>query len=248
MKHRKLGVNGWLGVFGMFSLVAAHPAFAQQPATAPAANAQPKRVEVKELKKQYWSQEEDVDVVQNRVYSKAKRMEFGLLGGSIFTDPFLSVSHAGVSLGYHFTEYLSAQLMYWKYFSSSSQALKTLEAQTGATTNTNPPKSFMGAEVGWNFIYGKLSLLGKAILYYDFHVLLGGGQTDTESGKNVALHAGVGQQIYLSKLFAIRMDYRLMRYSENIIEKVNPITRGQIAEKRTNYSNVITLGISLFFL
>lgn len=205
-----------------------------------------KRVDVKKLKKQYWSQEDSYDVVQNRLYSKSGRFEFELYGGAIFTDPFLSVNNLGGLLGYHFTEFLGVELVGWKSFSKASRALEIFQSEIGATTNYNEPKWFLGVEASFSLIYGKLSLLGKSILYYDLHLLGGLGATDTESGRNFTILMGLGQQIYISSMFALRMDYRLSYYKETILERVQAASLGEAVAERTNWSNIITVGLSMF--
>jgi hypothetical protein len=59
--------------------------------------------------------------------------------------------------------------------------------------------------------------------------------------------AGIGQKVYVGGRFAVRVDYRLLRYNENIVEKVITPRLGQIVGQRTNYSNSITLGASMLF-
>jgi hypothetical protein len=141
-----------------------------------------KKQKIDQFKQQYWEQEANYDVVQGRLYPKSGKVQFSLFGGSISTDPFLTVSNAGGSLGYHFNEFVSLHLLGWKTFAHGSDALKVLENDTSATANTNIPKSYFGSEVGLSVIYGKLSVLGKAIVHYDLYGLGGAGLTQTESG------------------------------------------------------------------
>ncbi len=207
-----------------------------------------RRVNVEKLKKQYWREEEEYDVVQNRIYSKANKIHLVVMGGIVDSDPFLDVKAAGGILGYNFNEYVSGNILVWKSFSNSSEALKIFEAEQRASANTNPPSLYYGGEAGFSLIYGKLSLLGRAILYYDLHLLAGLGQTKTETGTYFTQNVGIGQQIYLSRRMALRLDYRLMHYTETIVEKINPVRRGQEIGERTNWTNALTLGLSFLFL
>jgi hypothetical protein len=81
------------------------------------------------IKERYWArgEESSLGVVQNRTYTKAGKVEIGLLGGVTLSDPFLSIQHAGGSLGYHFNEYFGLHAFGWKSFTSGSSALDTLE-------------------------------------------------------------------------------------------------------------------------
>jgi outer membrane beta-barrel protein len=212
------------------------------------------RVNVENIKQKYWARgdESELGVVQNRTYSKDKKFEIGLFGGLITTDPFLSVKNTGASLGFHFSEYVEAKAFGYKSFVGPSSALDILRAPLsegglGTNTNTNDPKWYFGAEAAFSPIYGKLSVLGKAIIHYDLHVLGGLGVTGTESGNYVSPHVGIGQQIYLTQRLSLALDYRLMIYSETIREKVRPSAIGQDVGKRTNFTNTITLGLNFLF-
>lgn len=198
------------------------------------------------LKKRYWSRNDEAEqqVVQHRLFTKARRLELGVFGGSVGTDPFLSVKNVGFSLGYHFSEYLGAHLMGWKFFTSPSSASDDFtRSQPGLAADTNFPEFYYGGEMSFSPIYGKLSLLGAAIIYYDLHLMGGVGMTDTESGNYFTAHLGIGQQFYLSRYFALKVGYRLMRNSEWTLYKTGT-SKGQRHIERTNYSNVITVGIS----
>ena len=207
------------------------------------------KVNVDSIKEKYWAQgeQQELNVVQNRQYTKSKKIELGAFGGLIFSDPFLSVKLAGASVGFHLSEYFSIHAFGWKHFVSSSSALQTFEATRNATTNTNKPRAFFGAEAVGSFLYGKLSLIGRKILHYDFHVLGGGGVTNTESGNYATPFLGVGQQVYVADAVSIRLDYRLMAYREDIREKVIPTKIGQTVGTRWNWTNAITLGVTYMF-
>jgi outer membrane beta-barrel protein len=208
----------------------------------------PENVEAESIRDNYWSkgEERDLGVVQNRLYSKDGKLELGAFGGWISTDPFLSVRALGLSLGYHFSEYLALRALALKEFVSGSAALTTLQTTSGATANTNEPRSFVGGELEASVLYGKLSLLGQSILYYDFHFLGGAGVTATESGNYVTPSLGLGQQFYLTQGVALRVDYRAMPFKEKILEK-SPLRPafGQPVEERTNWTHAVTLGVVL---
>lgn len=207
------------------------------------------KVNVDTIKEKYWARgdETELGVVQNRLYSKAHRFEAQLFTGIVASDPFLSIKNYGLALGYHFNEYIGVSAIGWRNMVGPSSALETFRAARGADSNTNEPRSFLGGEVTGSFLYGKLSLVGKAIIYYDMHVSAGAGLTFTESGNNFTPMIGIGQQVYLNKNFSLRIDYRLQRYVETIREKTITATLLQPVGQRVNFGNVITLGITYFF-
>jgi len=201
------------------------------------------KVNVNALKQRYWEKKEtsDMRVVQNRLYAKALRFEFGAFGGTFATDPFLSVTQLGAHLGFHFSEVFSLHFMGWRNYSKTSSAYKALVDQ-GARTVLNMPQRFYGAELMVSPIYGKLSVFGRAIFHYDMHVMAGGGQLGTENGPALAPMFGIGQQFFLGSFTALRLDYRFMFFRDNVTDPntFRPVARNSTAE-------VITLGVSVLF-
>ncbi len=233
---------GFVSAVVIVSTLASHPnAWGQEPSQEPS-----DVVEVEKIKEKYWAKADDTElgVVQNRTYQNARKFEFGIFGGTVNTDPFLNVRSLGVTLGYYFSPYFSTHLICWKNYASGSTALKTFEATSGYTANTNIPHSFCGAQASGDFLYGKLSLLGAMIIYFDLHLRGGVGEIRTESGKSIGPFVGLGQQIHLNKRFSLTLDYRMMVYQEDLKGKVPGATFGAVLGNRTNVTDVITLGVS----
>jgi hypothetical protein len=205
------------------------------------------QINVDAIKEKYWAlgNEAELGVVQNRTYSKSGKFEVSFNLGVLYSDPFLDVKTLGFSLGYHLSEYFSAHLLVFKHLTGPSSALTTFQNTLGATVDTNIPKFYVGAEGMSSLFYGKLSVLGKSIIYYDFYFLSGLGVTNTESGTYVTPSLGLGQRFYLNSTISVRLDYRLFYYNENILEKVVPTLIGQVRGQRGNFSNTVTLGITL---
>lgn len=205
-------------------------------------------VDVQKVKERYWTkgEESELRVVQNRTYSKDRKIGLGFFYAFISSDPFLSIKGAGATIGYHFHEFLGFNIIGWKNFVSPSSALNTLRSQLGVTANNNHPDYFLGGEVSFSPVYGKLSVLGQSIVYYDLHLLAGGGVMKTESGTYPAPLVGIGQQIYLSKNITLSMDYRLLYYKETLVQKADPSKMGTTAGKRDNYSNCVYVGLTFF--
>ncbi len=216
---------------------------------APAADvaaAEGEEVDVSKVSEKYWAQgkESELGVVQNRKYSYDGKLEVGIFGGSLSSDPFLSVNTYGGRIGYHFNQTWSINAIGWKANVSNSDAFNQYNVIAGAPViNTNKPKSFYGLEIDTNLLYGKLSLLGSAIIYVDIFVFGGGGLTDTESGSYFTPFVGIGQKIFLSQLLSLQLDYRIMQYNETIKSKA-AATLGQTVGTRNNTTNVISLGLS----
>jgi outer membrane beta-barrel protein len=236
-------------ILGVTVLIPQKLAMAQNKVKARAPSSDYEQVNVDQIKEKYWARgnETELGVVQNRTFSKKGKVEFSLMTGVIYSDPFLNVNLVGGSVGYHLSEYLAFQVTAYRDLVSPSTALQTFQQTLGATTNTNMPRGYLGGEAMWSIFYGKLSVLGKSIIYYDFHVLGGLGGTDTESGTNITPTVGLGQRFYLSKTISVKLDYRLQYYKENIIEKQVITQLGQSRGTRDNWSNTITIGLGFMF-
>ena len=107
------------------------------------------KVDVDSIKEKYWARgdESEMGVVQNRLYSKAGRWEFGVFGGIIASNPFLSTQSVGFHLGYHFNEYISVHALLMKEYPGPSSALTAFEQNNQGAASTNPANAYEGGEV-----------------------------------------------------------------------------------------------------
>jgi outer membrane beta-barrel protein len=219
-----------------------------------AAPAQPgeqaEEVEVEDIKKKYWAMgnKYEMGVVQDRLYPKRHRFEFNFGAGSLIGDPFLTMHTVGGSIGFHVSEFFSVHLIGWDALVTPSSALTTLQSQTGVTANTNDPKYYVGLEARGSLLYGKLSLVDSMILYFDTYFAAGGGRLASENCNSGVISVGVGEQIHITKIVSLNLEYNLMWYQEKILANSSSgsIVAGQDLGWRSNYSNLITLSVSTF--
>jgi len=207
-----------------------------------------KTIDVQDIRSRYWDRgrQNKLGVVQNRKYTKEGRWSVGMLGGLTFGDPFLDTKQYGLDLGYNFTETFSLSLIGWKYKVSGSSANDKLN-ESNKKANTNEPNYYIGTEAAWSLIYGKVSLIGKKIIYYDLSFLTGLGATKNEKETAPTPHIGIGQRYFLNQNLSFRLDYRLMYYRETIIEKEIESRKGQSLGKRSNFNNTLIFGIDFMF-
>jgi outer membrane beta-barrel protein len=235
--------------------VRVHAADKEQPAatqTLDSVGSEAERLNIENIKQKYWARgdESELGVVQNRMYTKTRKFELGVYAGVVATDPFLSVYSLTGTLSYHFNEYISVGFFGRKDWSTPSSALVFLRNPypngANSNTSTNDPRWYLGSEVMASILYGKLSLIGKAIIHYDFHFIGGLGMTSTYSGNYFTPSVGVGQQFYITRWMTLRADYRLMIYKETIVQR-NPSPSSPLDTPigdRTNFSNSISVGLS----
>jgi outer membrane beta-barrel protein len=220
------------------------PAFAQLDGVPPVNK--PEAVDLKKVSQKYVSTQYEVelDVIQNRQFTKKNRFELTALGVSVSSDPFITTYSAGAILGYHFSEYFGARVLYWHDFSSKNAAWDAANGK-GSYLNTVMPKSYMGAEFKFSPFYGKLSMLQKSILYYDFYALAGGGLRSLEYNQAITPVLGVGQQIFFNKHLSLTVEYRVMMYKQVVKEQLSsdPNFGNEIGTKTPFVGNV-SVGIS----
>ncbi len=218
-----------------------------QSAGAPAAN-NAETVDLKKVSQKYISTQYEVEleVIQNRQFSKKNRFEITALGVSASSDPFLSTYAVGAALGYHFTEYFGARFVYWQDFSSNNSAYNGFkESNAGLDVNTVKPKSYMGTEVKFSPFYGKLSFLKKSIFYYDFYALAGGGIRTLEFNSAFTPMAGLGQQIFFNKYISLFLEYRMMVYKQVVKDKLSTsATYGEEVGSKSPFVGNVSLGLS----
>jgi len=224
-------------------------AFSADNRAAPPSQDEGESVNVDAIRKKYWvvGDQTKLGVVQNRMYTKAERFELGFYGGFLSGDPFWNTYDMGGLLGYHLSEHYSIKANYWKSFNSSSSARDKFLLRTGIDTNSNLVESFYSLELAIAPIYGKLNFFDVSIIYYDIHFPIGLGMMDTQNGRYLAPYLGIGNRIFLSHSFALGLDYRWVIYKEDLIEKVDPATRGKLIESRTVWSSTVHIG-GFFYL
>jgi len=205
-------------------------------------------VDVKDIKNKYWAKGEKtkLGVVQNRKYTKSGKFEIGAFGAFISTDPFINVKAMGLRMGYHINENFGVSLFAWRDFVSKSGAQLAFEQNTGGSANTNDPFAFYGLEGTASFLYGKLSLFGQKIIYYDLFFAGGGGLTVTETGNSPSALIGLGQRFFVSDHFSLRFDYRVIYFREDVPEKTIP-SLAYMRYPRTNFTHAIALGVDFLF-
>lgn len=236
MKHFRVLSVGLLGVMLGLGLASVR-ALAED--SAPPEKGE--KLNVDAIKQKYWAKgsEAQMAVVQNRLYSKENRIELSLFGGTFSNDPFLTTKLVGGELGYHFSEYIGIHAFFWNLLPKKSSAASDFLKFAKIEANTNDPKAFYGTEMTASLLYGKLSLLGQSIIYYDMHLSFGAGMMDTDSGTYLAPVFGLGQEIYLNQWSALRVAYRLTYHSERLTG---------LANKRSVWTDAFQVGVSFFIL
>lgn len=242
--------KGIFAIVLLCSAITASTAYSQTQGkrqAAPPAEPSGEKLNVQGIKEKYWAKgdENELRVVRNRLYTKEGKFTLGAFVGRISQDPFLDINNVGANVLYHISEYFSLGVTGWRSIVRASSALEEFERQQRTTVNNNHPKSYIGAEVTYSPLYGKLSLLGEAIIYFDIFVIGGLGRTDTEAGSYITPTLGIGQQVYLTQNIGLKLDYRTQYYKEDTLQKAPVATYLQKVGERTVFNHVLTLGLTL---
>jgi outer membrane beta-barrel protein len=212
------------------------------------------KVEIDDLSNSYWNEvsEVEVGVVQNRIYTKKKKIEVEALAGIVFNNPFINTYNAEAYLGYHFNELFSLHFNYSHFantYSSSYFELKnqiqTQDSKINIKPEINLIKHITGMEARASLMYGKISFLGKAIQYFDAFASFGIASLVNQTNHEIAYTLGIGQQFHILRSFSFLISYKLITYKENIaIYNGNTFSH---LSRQTNYSHNVTAGFCLFF-
>jgi outer membrane beta-barrel protein len=216
-----------------------------------------KKVDLTDLENRYWTAKDtEFNVVQNRLYTKAKRFSITPTFGAILTDQYSNGYNFGAALNYYFSERQGVELMGWGSTSQPNDTVTTFGARFGVQPDFNVPTGYIGADYNWVPIYAKLSLLEKKILYFDMSLNPGLGVTMMKS--NVfsttvtqpspvsqgapTLALDVAQQVFFDEHWALRLDLRNHLYNEQVYRS----DTGAALRQKFTYYGAIMLGLTYF--
>jgi outer membrane beta-barrel protein len=206
--------------------------------------------------------------VSSQLYRKAGRWEATISGNISLNDAFYSKYFAGLKLGYHFTESLSAGGIFMTGLNTKAGSAQVCPSNGGCHSASDVQmlqvpgniKMIAGLEGAWAPIYGKLNLFSEGAAHFDLAVIagadwiqhpkvlsqaeaeaLGGGQpelTSTWGG-----HVGVGVRLFFSEWMAARIEFRDYIYRVEV-----PNWQESGGAKQDLQNQLFTeLGVSFFF-
>lgn len=182
----------------------------------------------------------EVSVLQKRYMPKTGRFQF--FGGLslVVNDPWFLGTGFNGKVSYGLTEAWGIEVGGVLLTSTQKDAVKSLSQEHSVDTSViSYTKSYMGADIVWTPIYGKLTLFNRQFVPFDMY-FSGGAGTSTISGGATSsaptFHVGTGQIFAFSKSLAFRWDMSL-----------NNFTAKQTDGSTTNFNNLfLTLGMSMY--
>lgn len=183
---------------------------------------------------------DDVAVIQRRYLPKTHRFELFPNLGIITNQAFFMSSSLGLNFGFYFSELLGLELSYASLSTSERKVTTDLREKAGITTQSFiNSESYMGADIKWSPIFGKMAFSNRSIIPFDMYFALGGGQMRTnQNTQPTVIHLGTGQVFALTKSIAARWDLSWYTYK----------SKTALNNQEDMYQDLkLSLGISLFF-
>lgn len=191
----------------------------------------------------------EVSVIQRRFLPKTERFQLFLGFSAISNDPWFWGVGGASRLGYHFTESLAIELNMAFLSSSEKDAVRDLRTNNAVKTDSIiSAQSYLGADIVWSPIYGKMSLFNKRIVPFDMYFSIGGGQAGITNAKQTtatAFHVGGGQIFAMSKGVGLRWDLSWNFY--NATPNPAPGATGTPPGESQFNNLLLTIGASFFF-
>ena len=225
-------------------------------AQAPSSASGDEKLDVSDLEKKYWaSKDSDFSVVQNRLYSKAKRFSFSGTYGSMINDPWTTGSTYGFNLGYYFSERWGVELAISKTATQDNQAVQRLKNQAGYPDH-NQIKDFMGVQALFVPFYAKMSAMDWAIIYFDMSFALGLGmqkyaQMQEEGDSSIttpAITFDITQNFFISRNLSLRFEFKNRWYSDETMKYRSTYANNPSRGNGSSISNASFLLFGLAFL
>lgn len=181
----------------------------------------------------------DLAAIQKNYMPKSGRYHLTAGLVTVPTDVFYLTGGVSLRALYHFNEAWGAELFY-NYLSSSARGeIDNIGNNNNVSVqNLVSLKSFMGGNIYYNFMYGKVSMNDKKVLPFELYNTLGGGNmTNSQDYTSSTVQVGIGGLLSLSRSTALRLDLQWAFYS----------TKNILGQDSNENSTFLNLGYSWFF-
>lgn len=150
----------------------------------------------------------DIVVIQKKFFEKTSRWEMGISGVTSLNNKFFSSVGAKGTLGYHFSERWAFEAQGW-YLAQIDKSLTNdlSDKYQISTSDIVTPQAYLGLNLVWSPIYGKISLQEKSVNPFELFFTFGGGVIFTDDNQTApALNLSFGQIHPLSKNSTLRWE------------------------------------------
>lgn len=164
----------------------------------------------------------DLAVIQKTYMPKSGRAQLSAGLVTVPTDVFYLTGGVALKADYHFSETWGLEVFTNLITSSSKEEISNISNTQGASVkNLVSLKNYSGANLYYNFIYGKLSLMDKKVLPFEIFNTVGvGSMINSNDYQSAAVQVGLGTLLSLSRSSAIRLDLNWAFYqTKNIMDQ-----------------------------
>lgn len=150
----------------------------------------------------------NIAVIQKKFFPKTERWEVFVSGfGSLNNKLFTSLG-GKAHVGYHFSERWAVEGQLWFSGQIGRDFTDDIETRYAITSSDlSTPQGYLGVNLLWSPIYGKLSLFEKTIDPFELYFSFGGGLILTDDSQTVpSLHGAIGQVHPVSTKSTIRWE------------------------------------------
>jgi outer membrane immunogenic protein len=168
-------------------------------------------------------------VVQKRVIDRDLRAEFNLNAGLNTSggDSYYRTKSLGAQLEFHITPRWSVGVRQNYFFNeltaegkiafeTSEAALKVNKGDSASVPVIDYPLEQTLASVSFYPLYGKMSWFDSNVSYFDFYMMLGGGQMKLRYGTTPVATGGVGLGMWWTQHLSSRIELRYQKYQDQL--------------------------------
>lgn len=214
---------------------------------APAAHAAQPSATIEQDLQKYWSVEQELPVVTQRLYSRDGRMALGLVAGLLSSEPFQWYIPVGLRAGYNFSEASGVELSfaYMDATAQDTELTEFLSDKRGDAFNLNRDAATddqfqwrLNAVYSWSPFYGKFAFLQRKLSHFQFNLAAGLGVVSVNrpaldrnaAESTIAPEAvlGGGVHLFLTRDLLLQLDgrayvYQSAPYKDANDQEVNPV-------------------------
>ena len=184
----------------------------------------------------------DVAVIQKRYLPHTGRFEIFLGPTVVLNDAFFLNYGGNARFAYSFSERYSVEGVGTYLSINERQVTTDLREKRGVLTKSFvTPQTYMGLDLKWSPVYGKMTWMNRRITPFDLYFSLGLGMTGTnQNTSEPTLHLGTGQAFAKTKGIAWRWDF-----SWNMFTATSSVDPG--AGSALYHNLMLTFGCGFFF-
>lgn len=153
-------------------------------------------------------------VVRSRTVQLTERFEVAALVGKTLNDAMFDNYPISLHVNYHLNETHAVQLEFGSYTANESNFVAAVKDVRGTYDLSQVPRleSYYAAIWEYTPYYGKISFTKEKVYNLSVYTTLGYGQLNYTNGSSSVFHAGLGQKLYFSPSWGLKVDLRAKAY------------------------------------